>query len=99
MKALLLVTGGGAIVILTSYASLSEPALLEKLAAKGIRKFIAFEVPLELARQRYAGHFSVVAHDLHETDDLRVLDFDGAHVFQLFRFTELGAPVSHEGQS
>lgn len=97
MKALLLVTGGGAIVILTSYASASEPALLEKLAAKGIRKFIAFEVPLALARQRYAGHFPVVAHDLHETDDLRVLDFDGTHAFQLFRFAELGAPMPHEG--
>jgi hypothetical protein len=97
MKSLLLVTGGGAIMILTSHASVEDPGLLEKLAAKGIRKFIAFEVPIALARERYAGHFSVVAHDLHETDDLRVLDFDGAHAFQLFRFAELGAPISHEG--
>jgi hypothetical protein len=97
MKALLLLTGSGPIVILTSYASVSEPPLLAKLAAKGIRKFIAFEVPLDLARQRYAGHFPVVAHDLHETDDLRVLDYDGQHAFQLFHFAELGAPILHEG--
>lgn len=97
MKALLLLTGSGPIVILTSYPSADEPKLLEKLAVKGIRKFVAFEIPLDLAKQRYAGHFPVVAHDLHETDDLRVLDYDGQHAFQLFRFSELGAPVLHEG--
>jgi len=34
-----------------------------------------------------------VAHDLHEADDLRVLDFDGQHAFQLFAFNELGHPI------
>lgn len=28
---------------------------------------------------------------------MRVLDFGGAHAFQLFRFAELGAPISHGG--
>jgi hypothetical protein len=57
------------------------PALIAKLKTKGIRKFVAFDIPLELAKQRYANHFVVVAHDLHEADDLRVLDFDGQHAF------------------
>jgi hypothetical protein len=92
-----LLTASGPLVILTSHASPLDPALLDKLRVKGIRKFVAFEVPLELARQRYANHFTVVANDLHETDDLRVLDFDGQHAFQLFPFSELGQPSLHEG--
>ena len=39
---------------------------------------------------------SMVESDLHETDDLRVLDFNGQRVFQLFRFDELGAPILQE---
>ena len=90
---MLLLTASGPIVILTSYASVLEPALIAKLKVKGIRKFVGFEIPIELAKQRYANHFVVVAHDLHETDDLRVLDFDGQHVFGLFAFSELGQPT------
>jgi hypothetical protein len=97
MKTMLLLTASGPLVILTSHASPLEPALLNKLAARGIRKFIAFEIPIELARQRYGTHFAIVRNDLHETDDLRVLDFDGQHAFQLFRFAELGQPIFHEG--
>lgn len=97
MKTMLLLTASGTLVILTSYVSALEPALLDKLKAKGIRKFVAFEIPLELAKQRYANHFVVVAHDLHEADDLRVLDFDGQHAFQLFAFKELGQPMFYEG--
>ena len=97
MRTMLLLTAGGPLVILTSHASPFDPELIDKLKVKGIRKFVAFEIPLELARERYANHFTVVAHDLHETDDLRVLDFDGQHAFGLFRFQELGQPTFHEG--
>ncbi len=96
MKAVLLLTGGGSLVILTSHESLTSPALLEKLAVKGIHKFIAYEVPTDLARQRYGGHFDVVLRDLHESDDLRVLDYDGQRAFRLFRFDELPPPVMHD---
>ncbi len=98
MKSMFLLTASGPLVILTSFGSAMDPELLEKLKLKGIGKFVAFEIPLELARQRYGRHFVVVEHDLHETDDLRVLDFDGQHAFQLFRFNELGAPIFHESE-
>ncbi len=35
-------------------------------------------------------------HDLRESDDLRVLDFNGARAFRLFRLAELGSPIMHE---
>ncbi len=96
MKAILLLTASGPIAILTSFASPLHPALLEKLKGKGIRKFIAFDLPLEQVRWRYGGHYTVVQDDLAQTDDLRVLDFDGHHIFDLFRFSELGPPIYHE---
>ena len=97
MKAYLLLTGSGPLMVLTSHDSVLSPALLEKLESKGVGKFLAYEVPLDLARTRYGGHFSVVTHDLAESDDLRVLDFKGERIFQLFRFDELGEQIAHEG--
>ena len=67
MKSMLLLGASGALVILTSFPSPMHPALLEKLKVKGIRKFVAFEIPLDLAKQRYGGHFAVVQNDLHES--------------------------------
>lgn len=96
MKAFLLFTAGGPLVILTSYRSPTAPDLLTKLRPKGIDKFMAWEVPLDLARERYGGHFSNVEHDLRESDDLRVLDYSGERAFRLFSFDELGTPVTHE---
>jgi hypothetical protein len=96
MKAALLFTGSGPLVIVTSHNSLTDPALLGKLRAKGIEKFIAYELPPELAKERYAGHFDVVMKDLHESDDLRVLDFNGERAFRLFHLEELGNPVMFE---
>ncbi len=97
MNAVMIVTGGGSMMILTSHKSVTEPALLEKLAHKGIDKFIAYEISLDLAKERYGGHFFVVARDLRESDDLRVLDYNGNRAFRLFSFAEFGPPIMHEG--
>lgn len=99
MKAIMLITGSGPVVILTSYDSPVASGLLEKLRAKGITKFIAYEIPLPLAQERYGRHFSVVRHDVRETDDLRVLDYDGSHAFGLFRFSELSGPLTYEPEA
>ena len=96
MKVFMLYTGSGPIVILTSHKKIEDPALLDKLAAKGVEKFIAFQIPYELAEQRYGGHFGVVKNDLRETDDLRVLDYNGERAIKLFRFDELGKETRHE---
>ena len=96
VKVFLLLTGAGPLVILTSYDSVTAPELLRKFEAKGITKFVAYEIPLELAQERYGGHFFVVEHDLDETHDLRVLDYNGARAFSLFKFGELGPSQTYE---
>lgn len=99
MNAAMIFPGSGPIVILTSHEGLEDPALLEHLAVKGIKKFIAFSLPLEVVRAKYGVHFDIVCRDLHETDDLRVLDFDGRRAMELFPFDVLGQPIFHEGSA
>ncbi|EGV30347.1 conserved hypothetical cytosolic protein [Thiorhodococcus drewsii AZ1] len=97
MKCAMLITGSGPVVILTSYDSLEHQDLLERLANKGIPKFMAYEIPLALAEERYGGHFNKVLNGFTESNDLRVLDHNGHRAFNLFRFDELAAPLMHEG--
>lgn len=96
MKALMLVTGSGPLLVLSSHDSPEDPVFLSKLKAKGIEKFIAFELPVDKVQERYGGHYQVVLNDLHESDDLRVLDYNGHRVFELFSFDEMGREVKHE---
>ena len=96
MKAGIFFTGTGPILILTSYNSLSDQNLVEKLATKGIKKYIAYEVAEDKVKERYGQHYKVILGDLNQTDDLRVLDYDGHHVFYNFSLNEIGEPVYHE---
>lgn len=96
VKVMLLLTHGGPMVILTSSETPTAPGLLKELADKGIDKFIAYDIPIELARERYGNHFDSVVHDVHETDQLRVLDFSGDRAFKLFKFSDLGPPTRYE---
>lgn len=99
MKAGIFFTGSGPILVLTSYGSFEDPRLVEKLAAKGIAKFIAYEVPVDTLRQKYGSHYDAVLTDLRQEDDLRVLDYDGHHVFHSYAFSELGPAVFHEAEA
>ncbi len=99
MKAGIFFTGTGPIVILTTYNSLTDQDFIEKLSTKGIKKFIAFEVAEEVVKESYGLHFNVIMGDLRQSDDLRVLDYDGHHIFKTFSFKELGTPVYYEGKS
>jgi len=99
MKAFLLMAGSGPLVILTSYDSIEDPDLLRKLDAKGMAKFIAFELPLDLVKERYGAHFGIASGDIHESDDLRVLDYNGERALRMFSFDELGSETRHEPAS
>ena len=92
----MIMTGSGPIIVLTNHSSILGSDAVKELAAKGIEKFIAYEISIDLAELRYGTHFAVVKGDLRETDSLRVLDEDGERAFKLFRFDELGPPLSYE---
>ncbi|KAF0141340.1 MAG: hypothetical protein HYZ10_11490 [Ignavibacteriales bacterium] len=96
MKAGIYFTGSGPIVILTTYDSLTNPYLINRLHSKGIKKFIAFEIPEYLAKQKYGHHYDAVMEDVKQEDYLRVIDFDGHHILAKFSFKELGEPIYYE---
>jgi len=96
MKAGIVFTGTGPILILTTYESFADEKFVEKLDLKGIKKFIAYEVPLDLVRKKYGQQFDVIMKDVKQTDDLRVLDFDGHKVPYNFPGADLGESYLHE---
>ena len=96
MKAGIFFTGSGPILVLTTYDSFMEPVFVGKLDAKGIKKFVAREVPVDRVKSLYGNHYSVVMGDLSQSDDLRVMDYNGHNVFYNFSFSEMGDPVYHE---
>ena len=96
MNTFILFAGSGPLLVLSSHASVEDTKFLEKLAAKGIYKFMAHEVPLEMVKERYGNHYDVASHGLYESDDLRVIDYDGQRIFRLFKFEDFGPEFMHE---
>jgi hypothetical protein len=96
MKAGIIFTGSGPILVLTSYDSFTEKNIVEKLRSKGIKKFVACELSVDLVKKKYGQHYNVVIGDLKQTDDLRVLDYNGHNVFYNFTFDEMGDPIYYE---
>lgn len=96
MKSVIIFTGTGPVLILTTYSSLTDPDFVGKLATKGIGKFIAYELNSELVREKYGAHYTAIMNDVKQSDDLRVLDYNGHNVLHNFAFSELGEPVYYE---
>ncbi len=92
----LIFTGTGPILVLSTYPRIDDPRIVEKLSFKGITKFIAYEVTLDAVRTRYRAAFESMARDLDETEDLRVLDFNGHQIMANFSLSELGEPLKVE---
>ncbi|MCG6962198.1 MAG: hypothetical protein LJE95_02910 [Acidobacteria bacterium] len=95
MRAYLVFTGTGPILVLTTYPDIGDARLVEKLRQKGIAKFIAYEVPLDRVKRLYGTPFDVIASDLEQAEDMRVLDFNGHHIFCNFSLQELGEPLKY----
>ncbi len=96
MKAGVIFTGTGPILLLTTYESFKDAKFTEKLSLKGIKKFIAYEVSMDLVKAKYGQQFDVIMKDVKQTDDLRVLDFNGHKVFYTFSFSDFGEAYQHE---
>jgi hypothetical protein len=98
MRAYLIFTGSGPILVLSTYPELTDERLVSKLRYKGIDKFIAYEVQLSAVKERYAASFDTIARDLDDgSEDLRVLDFNGHQIMANFSLQALGEPIKFGG--
>lgn len=94
MRAYVIFSGTGPILLLTTFPALTDQRLIRKLAQKGITKFIGYEVSVDRARTVYGVPFDVISADLESAEDCRVLDFNGHHIFASFSFAEFGEPIT-----
>ncbi len=92
MKGILVFGSGGPLLLLSSYPTIDHPELVEKLHAKGLEKYIAYEVPIDRCRDLYGARYRDIVRDLEANNDMRVLDFDGHHIFLNFSLRSLGIP-------
>lgn len=96
MKAGIIITGSGSILVLTSADSLENPDFVRALGEKGIFKYIAFEVSEEAVRNRYGQHYIVTMGDRKQFDELRIVDVDGQRIFMNFDLASLNGPILHD---
>ena len=96
MRSYLLLTENGPLLTLTGRSSITEGALVDHLEKRGVAKFIAFEVPVSKVKKAYGVPFEVVASDISQGREVRVLDYNGQHIFSKFSFDDLGSPTLHE---
>jgi len=99
MKAAVVFTGSGPILILTSHEILDHPDLVSRLAVKGIAKFIAHEIPYDEVRRWYGPSFDRVLTDETQNDELRIVDVNGSHIFCHLRLSDLGPAVRCEAMA
>lgn len=96
MRSYLILSGNGPLLVMTSNTCTTREALHEALRRKGIEKFIAYEVPVDGLHEYYGVPFEIIAADIEAGRDLRVLDFDGPHIFDRVPFSELGEALHIE---
>jgi len=95
--AYLIFTGSGPILVLSSYPKLTDARLVQKLSYKGIEKFIAYQVDREAVETHYPQSYEDALAELRETEDIRVIDFNGHQIMANFSLDELGNPIKFGG--
>jgi hypothetical protein len=96
MQAYVVFSEAEPMLVLSSCRSFTNPLPLHRLSSRGITKFIAHEVPLDRLQTHYGISFEVLADDLSSREDIRVLDYDGDHIFRCLSLGELGSAVMVE---
>ncbi len=97
LRAYIIFSGTGPILVLSTYPKLTDERLVAKLRYKGIDKFIAYEVDREAVEARYEHSFANILKDLENDEDIRVLDFNGHQIMANFSLDELGDPIKFGG--
>lgn len=93
LKTFMIFTGTGPILVVTRLLDMEMEVARRHMESKGIRKYIAYEVPYVTAEERYGTRLHKAVDRLAGEDDIRVFDVDGHHAFMVFEFTEMGEPV------
>ncbi len=83
-------------MVLSACDSFEDPQIVESLRDKGITKYIALEVPVDMVRNLYGSLFQITLADRKQSDICRVVDVDGARIFRNFPLMAMGRPVCHE---
>ena len=96
MKAYLLLTSSGSVLVLSTIDFVNNPEKLDKLAAMTSNKFIAYELPVEAVRANYAAHFAHVLGDPNQPGEIKILDDDGEQIFTNVSFKDLSAPIYYD---
>jgi hypothetical protein len=96
MRSYLVLTETGPILAVTSCQSATDGRLRAALVRKGIDKFIAHEVPVDYVHRLYGVPFEVIAADLEKGKEVRVLDFNGRHIFDSVSLSRLGRSFAVE---
>ncbi len=96
MKAGVIITGSGSVLVLTSCDTFQCPDLVSAFREKGITKYIAFEVPIDLVKSRYGRHFDIAMADRKQSDIIRVVDVDGQRIFKNFSLEAFGQAIVHD---
>ena len=93
MKTFMVFTGTGPIMVVTRLQEMDVEAARRHMESKGIKKYIAYEVPYARSEERYGTRLRAAIDRLAHQEDIRVFDVDGHHSFMNFDFTEMGEPV------
>jgi len=96
MKAAVLFTGTGPILIVTNFDSFSNPRFIVQIKSRGIDKFIAYEVPIDVTKQKYGGYYNVVMAGLRPRDDMRVMDTNGHRIFHNYKIKNFTEAFTYE---
>jgi hypothetical protein len=97
LQTYLALTDGGALLVVAISNGDTETHLREGLRRRGHRKFIAWPVPADEVCRAYGVVFQVIAAGLSPEQPLRVVDFEGARVFDNLSLAGLDAPLLVEG--
>lgn len=96
LKSYLLLTGTGAVLILTGDDLEKNPDLLKNLSAGNLNKFVAYELPVDSVKNSYSAHFEHTLRDPFQTGEFKVLDDDGVQIFKNIKLKEMGSPIFFE---
>ncbi len=100
MRSFLVLTGNGPLLVMTSNSCITGEAFSESLRHKGIDEVHRLSrIPVDRLHEYYGVPFEMIAADIEGGQDLRVLDFDGPHIFNRVPLSELGAVYSQRALS